>query len=310
MNESFKEILQKLGYEQIAESSKELRMRPVYRDSDNNTVLVVYKDNGHWIDFARGASGSFEELIKLSLNLSSIEDAKLWLQKKDIVINKSNEPRAKITTPKIFDKEILLKLQKDYSYWEKRGISKNTLEKFGGGVAQKGKMAGRYVFPVYNSKDELVGFSGRDVYNNSDRCRWKHLGVVSQWVFPAFLNSQQIKENKSVILLESIGDLLSLFECGITNCLVIFGLNLSNNLLGFLIKNDCQKIIISLNNDANKEYNIGDISSQAIYNKLRNFFDEAQLFIRLPKLAKDWNDVLTKSGKEEIQQVFKDMYGN
>jgi hypothetical protein len=304
----FKSILQEIGYDNITETSKELRMRPVYRDSDNNTVLVVYKDNGKWIDFARSVSGSFEELIRLTLKLNSIEESRKWLKDKNIEVN-NEPPKPKITTPKTFDKEILLRLLKDYSYWEGRGISKGTLEKFGGGVATKGKMAGRYVFPVYDSGQKIVGFAGRDIYNNSDRAKWKLIGSVKDWVYPAFLEAQYLQNYKTAILLESLGDLLSLYEAGIANCLVLFGLNLSPAIINFLIKNDCQKIIISLNNDADfKETKAGNEGSKSVHKKLCHFFDTCQIETRLPKLANDWGDTLVKFGKEEIRKVFNDVY--
>jgi len=305
MSDSFKDVLLELGYEQIADGPKELRMRPIYRDSDNSTVLVVYKERGNWVDFARGASGSFEELVRLSLKLESIKDAQKWLHEKNILIEKTVSSKPKITTPKIYDKDILLKLSRDYSYWLGRGISQEVLEKFNGGIAHKGKMAGRYVFPIYNNKSEIIGFAGRDLYNNSSRPKWKLIGSVSQWVFPAFLNAEHIRENKSVILVESIGDGLSLQEAGIKNYIVMFGINLSNSILNFLIKNDCNRITISLNNDEKKDYNVGKVSSQIVKDKLRNFFDDEQVVVCLPQEHKDWNDVLTKSGKKEIQQNFK-----
>jgi hypothetical protein len=302
----FKSILQELGYE-IVESSKELRMRPLYRDSDNNTVLLVYKDNGKWIDFARGASGSFEELVRLTLKLSSIDESIKWLKDKNIEVN-NEPPKPKITTPKIFDKDILLRLQRDYSYWEGRGISREILEKFGGGVATKGKMAGRYVFPIYNCEQKIIGFAGRDIYNNTDRTRWKLLSSVNAWVYPAFLNAAQIRECKTVVLLEGIGDGLSLHTCGISNYLIIFGLNLSPAIINFLIKNDCQKIIISLNNDAGfKASNAGNENAKKIRDKLCKFFDVCQVEIRLPLLKKDWNEVLVEFGKDEIKKVFNDI---
>ena len=43
---------------------------------------------------------------------------------------------------------------------------------------------------------------------------------------------------KELILIESIGDMLSLWSAGIKNTLVIFGLNLSPSLIGALIKID------------------------------------------------------------------------
>ena len=56
----FKNILLDLGYSNIKDNGRELRMRPLYRDSNNDTVLSVRKDTGYFIDFSKNVSGSFE----------------------------------------------------------------------------------------------------------------------------------------------------------------------------------------------------------------------------------------------------------
>lgn len=77
-SDQIRDVLTDIGYS-LRDYGKEYRAKPIYRDSDNNTVLSIKKDTGRWIDFKEGISGSFEELIKLSLNLSSIDDAKKFL---------------------------------------------------------------------------------------------------------------------------------------------------------------------------------------------------------------------------------------
>ena len=49
-------------------------------------------------------------------------------------------------------KTYLEKIIPDHSYWENRGISKDTLDLFNGGVVKGGVMADRYTFPIFNSK--------------------------------------------------------------------------------------------------------------------------------------------------------------
>jgi hypothetical protein len=79
MSKNFKEILLDVGYANILDNGRELRMKPIYRDSSSSTVLSVRKDTGHFIDFSRSISGSFEYLVQLSLGLKTIEDARSWL---------------------------------------------------------------------------------------------------------------------------------------------------------------------------------------------------------------------------------------
>lgn len=278
---SIKDILLNLGYSNIIDTAKDYRMRPIYRDSDNNTVLSVKKDSGRFIDFSRGVTGSLEELIKISLNLSSVEDAKKWMSSRSIEIEKNEEEKPKISAPKIFDKNILLKLKKDHSYWINRGIREDVLIEFEGGVALSGKMINRYTFPIFNSVNQIVGFSGRDLITSSLRPKWKHIGQKNQWCFPAKLTLKHIKESGEVILVESIGDCLSLYNAGVKNVLVTFGLEVSNSIVNLLLRLDVKTIRICFNDDSESN-SAGNAACKKAYAKLNKFFDRNQLSINLP----------------------------
>jgi len=78
----FKNILLDVGYSNIKDNGREFRMKPMYRDSSSDTVLSVRKDTGHFIDFSKQISGSFEHLIQLSLGLKTIDEAKTVLRDK------------------------------------------------------------------------------------------------------------------------------------------------------------------------------------------------------------------------------------
>jgi DNA primase len=157
-----------------------------------------------------------------------------------------------------------------------------------GGIAENGKMKNRYVFPIFNSKKEIVGFSGRDVTNNS-KIKWKHLGDKINWCYPSFLNLEEIKSQKEAILVESIGDCLSLWDAGIKNTIVTFGLEISISILNFLLKVDPNKIYISFNNDQEKN-NAGNIAAEKGKNKLLRYFDPKQIEIKLPD-KKDFGEM-------------------
>lgn len=287
----FKEVLLDLGYSNIVENGKELRTRPIYRDSDNGSVLKIKKDSGYFTDFARNISGSFEELVKLSLNLTTLEEAQKWLCGKysyDRRKLKKQEPE--IIQQKIFDADILNRLEKNHQYWLNRGVSEATIEKFGGGVAKNGKMTERYVFPIFNSKNQIVGFSGRDLINKGDfRPKWKHIGQKFSWVYPAFLNRQEITQSRKVILVESMGDMLSLYDKGITNTLVTFGLDVGSGIINFLLKIDCKEIFICLNNDEDNN-SAGNKAAAKMFDKLSIYFDSTQIKIRLPQ-KKDFGEM-------------------
>jgi len=294
-HESVKQILQEIGYI-LSDHGREYRTKPLYRDSDNDNVLRIWKNSGQWVDFKENISGSLEDLVRLTLKLKNIDEAKEWISSKGIsYVKEEVVQKPTLTQQTTFDKSILLKLRKDDSYWVNRGISPALLSEFQGGVATAGKMFNRYVFPIFNKDDQLIGFSGRDVSGITleGRPKWKHLGDKKEWVFPAKINLKDIKAKKEIILVESIGDLLALMENGIKNVLVTFGLNLSNRILYFLIACNPKTVIIAFNNDG-FENGAGNVAAQNVKNKLVNYFDTDQIKIKLPNSGKDFGEMHLK----------------
>ena len=85
------------------------------------------------------------------------------------------------------------------------------------------KLYNRYVFPIWDTNtSRVLGFTGRDI-SNKHPLKWKILGKKSDWLYPFFCNKKYIKETNQIILVESIGDMLALWENGIMNSIVTFG---------------------------------------------------------------------------------------
>lgn len=304
--ESVRRILQDIGYV-LTDNGREFRAKPLYRDSDNDSVLRIWKNSGQWVDFKENKSGSLEELIRLTLKLKSIEEAKQWIGSKGISSNSEEieKPRAITKQIQYFDKSLLLKLTKNDEYWNNRGISSSTLAPFNGGVATTGKMYNRYTFPVFDNKDNIIGFSGRDIspFSLEGRPKWKHIGDKKEWVYPLKVNVEDIKKCKKIILLESIGDMLALRENGINNSIVTFGLNISAKIIYSLIALNPDKIVIAFNNDSDNN-GAGNEAAVSAKNKLLNYFDRNQISINLPVGAKDFGD-LNLFDKSKIQEWYK-----
>ena len=158
----------------------------------------------------------------------------------------------------------------------------------------------RFVFPIYNRDGLIHGFSGRDMANrpSSPRPKWKHIGKKASWVYPFYVPfkndslsvSESISSSREVVLVESIGDLLSLHQHGFRNVLVSFGTSLSSALCCFLVSLGLDRIVISLNNDSGKSKNRGEIGAFKMYLKLLNFFQRDKLIINLPPQS-DFGDM-------------------
>ena len=153
-------------------------------------------------------------------------------------------------------------------------------------------MKNRYVFPIFDLNNQIIGFSGRDITNKS-KIKWKHIGEKKDWIYPLHINKAPFNE-KEIFLVESIGDCLSMWDAGVTNTVVTFGLDISISILNFLLRSDFKKINISFNNDLEKN-SAGNIAAKKSYNKLLRYFDKNQLNIKLPT-KKDFGEMT----KEEI----------
>lgn len=268
------DILNSIGYTDLSRMGEEVRCKPLYRDSGNKTSLAINLRNGTWYDHSECIGGGLALLIQKTLQLPSLNDVKPYL--KDLPISIYDGETTELTQTKKFDKTLLTKLVKNHDYWLKRGISEATISFFQGGLANSARMKGRYVIPIFEGED-LIGFAGRAVEEND--IKWKILGAKKEFVFPQF--TQYIKQNNSVLLVESIGDQLQLWENGIKNVLVLFGVNISSKIIQHLLKLDIGKIIIATNNDFENNF-VGNRAAEDIKEELLNYFDESQVVIALP----------------------------
>jgi hypothetical protein len=205
------------------------------------------------------------------------------------------DPEPKLEVEKVFPEEMLTKLTPNYRYWVGRGISEDVLRRMGGGLApaeQKSKLAGRYVFPVRDTQGRIVGWTGRLVSDASFGPKHKHLVKASKVVFPIHVTGDAIRARRTVVLVESVGDMLSLLTHGVDCVLVLLGLNLNSRILGFLVAVNVQRVIISTNNDTigrPESKSAGNKAADKIRDKLVPFVGEDKVVIRLPTTAKDWN---------------------
>jgi 5S rRNA maturation endonuclease (ribonuclease M5) len=279
-----RDVLENLGYK-LRDDGNFWRSKPLYRDSSNPTSLRISKKTGRFLDFSANLKGTFEELVKLTTGAKDLDEVKRYLKEKNVFISKEVEDSPKIEMPETWDISILSRLIKDNSYWNNRGISNETLKEFYGGVAISGRMEGRYVFPTIDKNNKIIGLSGRDITNRKE-VKWKHLGKKQSWVFPSHIKREEIEASGEVILVEGIGDVLQLWQCGYRNVLCLFGVHISDKLVTTLCTLKVDKIIIATNNEANNN-SIGNKRAVEIYERLSRFCNKNKIQIKLP-LKKDF----------------------
>lgn len=283
------EILESLGYK-LLDRGNYWQSTALFRNGDNKTALQIYKDSGVWKDHvSQSHFMPFQKLLELSLGTNDPKVIGKYMKEEDVFSLTSAKPaKAKIELEKVYDEEGLSKLLPHFSFYEKKGLSKESLKFFKSGLATGGKMYQRMVFPIYNEHKQIHGFAGRDVAPNaSDRPKWKHIGKKTKWIYPYYLDpelfSQEIKKsNSSVILVESIGDMLNLYDNGVKNVLVSFGLDISPALTCFLVSLCPDRIVLSFNNDHDKDLNRGLNACLKSYLKLLSYFDAQKIKICLP----------------------------
>jgi hypothetical protein len=281
-----KPTLEKIGY-RLIDCGNHWRTKALYRGGDNSASVRVYKNTGVWTDFAQGSqSYPFEKLIKISCN----SDTKTL---KEIIssLNKSDEfvfvKKDLIEMDTIYPDGILNNLFSNFSFYKKKGISEETLKFYKTGLAQSGKMYRRMVFPIYNEHSQIIGFGGRKIDEESEAPKWKLIGRKRNWIYPAHIPNEEtvdslIRSSGEVDIVESIGDSLALFESGIKNNLVSFGVGCSPSLISYLSSFPIKKITISGNNDEGKDKNYGKIGSVKTLLTLLPYFDFDRLEIKMP----------------------------
>lgn len=288
MKTKIESSLIELGYN-LKDFGSHWRANAIYRNGDNPLSLMIYKDTGVWRDFVENkAPMPFRKLVELTLNTNDFNVIKRY-------INDQNEPtqeyikKEKLEMEKIYPEDCLKKLFPNYDFYHKKNISESTQKMYKCGLASAGKMYRRVVFPIYNSNQQIYGFTGRKIEENSEAPKWKHIGLKSNWIYPANIpNYPEI--NDEVILVESVGDSMALSENGMYNNLVTFGLDCSPSLMNFLISRNLKTIYISTNNDKDSEKNRGLIAAVKIIIKLSSYFDLHVLKIK-PPLMNDFGDM-------------------
>ncbi len=297
IKDNIKNILMSHGYP-VSESSDYLNTSAIWRGGSDPKSVAIYYNQGVCCDFVSGTKFDVKTLISLVTNQKDDKSLQEYLSKNNVVIESS--PAPVIKTTRIFSNDILKELLPIYDYWINRGISEQTLKDVGGGIYNyKGIFKGKYLFYISNSKNQIVGLAGRDVSGNDGNYKWVLRGNKASWCYPASINYKIIKDKNSVFLVESVGDMLSLFECGIKNVLVLFGTELNLSIINLLLKINIGKIYISTNDDSLGNY-AGNNAAEKIYKRLNKYFSSSQIKTVHPLKCGDWNEVLTKHGKHEI----------
>ena len=302
---TYRESLDKLGYP-LQDCGSHWRTRAIYRNGKTNTSVIIYKDSGVWKDFGGDNQAKpFSALVQETLNTNDPKTLKEYLIDAPDQQYKPKPIEEKIEMEKIYPESYLDKLLPMKTFYEKRGISSKTQDKFKCGYAGGGKMYRRIVFPIYDLDNQIHGFSGRSVTDDKNIPKWKHMGRKTNWVYPHNLSRKSIEEKEEVILVESIGDCMALYEAGYDNVLMLAGLDISSKIISYLNSFDLKRIIIATNNDDSKDENTGALASIKVAAKLSSVFDLSLIKIN-PPVCNDFGEMLESD--TGMLENFKEWY--
>jgi hypothetical protein len=289
-SEKIESVLRNLEYPLI-DRGDYWQSTAVYRSGDNPQAVQIFKSSGVWKDYVAGDSYMpFSVLVEKTVGKDS---AKSILSDPGFlnVSPQSEQQPVNLQSETVFNSQEFKNLLPHYQFYNKKKISNETLKFFHSGMCTAGSMYQRYVFPVFNKFQKIHGVAGRDMLNSSNRPKWKHMGKKSSWAYPLYAFDAQsnsfpildsIQRSKELILVESVGDMLALYEHGYDNCLVTFGTSISPHLCSIIMGLSPDNICISLNNDNKKSRNVGRESAIKSFLKLLNFFGSDKLNICLP----------------------------
>lgn len=208
-------------------------------------------------------------------------------------------------------------------YFIDRGFSAKILDKYDVGLCDKPdkEMYNRAVAPIYDIDYRyLVGCSGRSIFekcpscasyhNPNDNCpseaekwkysKWKHSkNLKSQnHLYNFWLAKEHILKDRTVIIVESPGNVWKLEEHNIHNSVAIFGSSLSDRQKIILDSSGAMNIVILTDNDE-----AGLKAATQIKNKCQNTYRIFTPKISKPDIAEMTSDEIDKQIREPIKNI-------
>lgn len=235
-----------------------------HKDADNPTAFVYYYDRGSWHCWTNQCHRihgwdlvglimainkcNYGEAIKFAANVldgKNIPDSSL--RQKPIRENK--DYWNKHLNQHSYDVKCLESLSNADSYARGRGLSPKEFHEIGIGYAKKNRMRKRIVVPIRNVNNNIVGFSGRRINDDTDSPKWLHHGIKKS------INLFNIERAFShigfgcAILVEGPFDSIKLTMAGFKNSVAILGTHISSGQIEILNRCNVVKVCLALDND-------------------------------------------------------------
>ena len=272
---------------------------------------------------------SFIEAVDKLCDEYGIKKPESMSSKTSIDYNSYYEINAK--TGRFFYKNLISENNVGMQYFKKRGLSNDTIVKFGLGYApnsftaltdylktenisesdilklglankgEKGlydKFRNRVIFPIINTRDKVVGFGARAIgdampkYLNSSE---SEIFIKKNNLFGLNLTKKEISEENRAIIVEGYMDVISLYQNGVKNVAASLGTALTDN-QAKLITRYTKNVVLSYDSDA-----------AGVSAALRGIdvLTKAGAKVRILTIIddKDPDDFIKKHGREEFNRL-------
>jgi len=209
-------------------------------------------------------------------------------------------------------------------YYIDRGYSNEILNKYSVGLCSNPKKPfyNRVVVPVYSTDGKYItGCTGRSIHKQCNQCKCYHhpkkecpepdkRWIYSKWkhnqnfksqnnLYNFWFAKEHIKKTKTVILVESPGNVWRLEEAGIHNSVGLFGSSMSNHQKVLIDSSGAMNIIVLTDNDE-----AGEKAFQTINDKCKDIYR-----IHRPQFdGDDIGEMSIASVQEQILPVLEKIY--
>jgi len=281
--------------------------------ADNPTAFGVSKDGRAWKCFTRcrdPAGGNVLDFVMRKESVDVWQAGELLASWFPLAENASNarkasganavnehgkQPKVKPVN-KILD--FMLRLQRDVPFLlEAKGLTMNTIKKFGLGYCAKGMHAGRIVIPVHNTEGQLVTYAGRSLDQSEvDEGRKYYFPrtfhkQVELYNLHRVLQIPKLVEKRGIVVVEGFFDVIKLWQHGVYNAVAIMGTALTHWQEELLLSYTDKVTLMLDNNTAGRE------ATEKICGRLIG-----KVFLKVPKYPPDKEQPEDLS-KEELRQM-------
>lgn len=274
---------------------------------------------------------SFNDAVEYAINFTKKNPAHTQINKKEIekntfvnLVNNMQPDTNHDDVPKVGRDKIIKNLSIPSTYFLNRGFSKEILIKYDVGecLSPDKEMFERAVVPVYDhTHSYMVGCSGRSIANACVKCgayhrtdkacpnqdylwqysKWKHnKGFKTQeHLYNTWYAKEYIQKSKSLVLVESPGNVWRLEEAGIHNSLALFGSVLQEKQKLIIDTTGAMSIYLLMDND-----DAGKKAADKIYEKCHKTYNIYRIDIDHADVA----EMTVAEVKEIIAPQIKDKY--